>query len=136
MRKRKIILFDEALQFNGKHQAQTLVVLGVLVLRLPGPVLLKLPKLEALAVPVLALRLPGPVLKLPEAVPVLGLGVDVGLVVDGSAAAVVSPLAVTVGLLSGAPVLVITVNAGIVAIGFGIPVTFKQSPLIPKKENA
>ena len=87
------------------------------VLMLPGPLavlLLKLPK----AVPVL-------VIAALKSVPVVGLGVDVddGLMVvemrpveDGSAA-VVSPLAVGASELSGAPVLLTTVNAGIVRVG-------------------
>ena len=149
-------MFDEVLQFNGKHQPPRRACA-----HLPGPVVLKLPKLEA--VPVLVLRLPGPVLKLPKlesvpvlvlrlvvvlpalkSVPVLGLGVDVvndgsmivempvGPVVDGSAA-VVSPLAV--GVLSGAPVLAFTVDgAGIVIVGR--LVTPKHRRLNSRKENA
>ena len=96
----------------------------VLMLPVPLAVLLKLPKA---VVPVLALRLVL-VLAALKSVPVVGLGVDVddGLMIvemrsveDGSAAVVVvvSPLAVGVLSESGAPVLVGTVNAGIVKVG-------------------
>ena len=113
---------------------------AVAVLLLPGPLavlLLKPPK----AVPVLVLRLVL-VLAALKSVPVLGLGVDVddGLMIvemrpveDGSAA-VVSPLAAGASELSGAPVLVTTVNAGIVRVGRFV--TPAQLPLNSKKENA
>ena len=52
-----------------------------------------------------------------------------GPVVDGSAAAVVA-----VGVLSGAPVLVFTVNAGTVRVGR--PSTPEHAKLNSKKENA
>ena len=107
------------------------------VLMLPGPVLLKLPK----AVPVSVLRLVL-VLAALKSVPVLGLGVDVddGLMIvemrpveDGSAAVVVSPLAVGVLSESGAPVLVGTVNAGIVKVG-RLPAS-EHTPSNSKKEK-